>query len=536
MSCIYLIKEGEVNYFKNKRLSKTYKRKDYLGEEALFEGHRNTYDIVAKTDCIIFSISIDFFHNFFGKGKDFKDQLYFSSLKMAFLKSTNFNSLSPFLLNKIFNSFNFKTFKKNNVIYRKGTDISKKICVILEGSIIEKGTNKIQGEKNDILFEQKLSKENEYKINNDLFCDSNCLIAEANYEDIKNALGLKTTIKKKEYNISPSNKKSAIKLNPLKNDDDNINNNTINNSSFMDKNYSNKYIYTDSKKGQFSTINTSYFSPSIKNSKNHYRGSIQNLKNYSNNIYNFTSYIKSPKKLNNNSIKRYNVTNYIKSPKNLNNNSINRYNVTSYKSPKNINNNSINRYNISSYIKSSKDLNNNSFNKHNISSYIKSPKNLNNNSIKRYNVSSYIKSSKDLNNNSFNKHNASSYIKSFKDLNNYTNKKVSNFKKVHDLRRNFSDENLSYSNMTVDNNNNRKGIAMRTNFSLKKLNLSNLKKNNEYLNNLSEVKSDRNFANYAKNLKITNYIKNVKKPYGDVDKISIFKSLNDQKKEIVQKN
>ena len=113
---------------------------------------------------------------------------------------------------------------------------------------------------------------------------------------------------------------------------------------------------------------------------------------------------------------------------------------------------------------------------------------------------------------------------------------MSNFKKVHDLRRNFSDENLSYSNMTIDNNNNRKGIAMRTNFSLKKLNLSNLKKNNEYLNNLSEVKSDRNFANYAKNLKVTNYIKNVKKPYGDVDKISIFKSLNDQKKEIVQKN
>ena len=107
MCCLYLIKEGEVNYFKNKRLSKTYKRRDYFGEEALFEGHRNTYDIVAKTDCTIFSISIDFFHNVFGKGKDFKDQLYFSSLKIAFSKSSNFNSVNLFILNRIFNYFKF---------------------------------------------------------------------------------------------------------------------------------------------------------------------------------------------------------------------------------------------------------------------------------------------------------------------------------------------------------------------------------------------------------------------------------------------
>ena len=413
MSCLYLIKEGEVNYFKNKRLSKTYKRKDYFGEEALFEGHRNTYDIVAKTDCIIFSISIDFFHNLFGKGKDFKDQLYFSSLKMAFFKSTNFNSLSPFLLNKIFNSFNFKNFKKNNIIYRKGTDVSKKMCVILEGNIIEKGTNKIQGEKNDILFEQKLSKENEYKINNDLFCDSNCLIAEANYEDIKNTLEGNSNIKSNDYNSSQSNNRNVVKLNRLKNDDYlniNIHNN---NNSYKYKNYSNKNLYTDSKKVHFYKINNNYFSPSIKNNKNHYRVSVKDFNNYSN---------------------------------------------------------------------------------------------------KRNNVTSYIMSSKNLNN--------------------YNNNNMSNYKKVHDLRKNFSYKNL-YSKMTVDKNNNKKDISLRHNFSLKKLDFSNLK---NYQNNLSQTQSDRKIADYAKNLKFNNFIKNVQKPYGDIDKISLFKSLNDQKKEIVQNN
>jgi len=422
MSCLYLIKDGEVNYFKNKRASKTYKRKDYFGEEALFEGHRNAYDIVAKTDCALFSISIDFFHNHFGKGKDFKDQLYFTSLKIAFFKSTNFNSVNP-LLNKIFNSFNFRTFKKNNVIYRKGTDISKKMCIVLEGSIIEKGTNKIQGEKNDILFEHNLFKENEYKISNDLICDSNCLIAEINYEDIKNALGgnsnkynnSNSNIKKNEFNKTQSNYKTANKINRLKNDDElNISIHNNNNTRYKYKNFSNKNLYTNYK-NQFSKLNNSYFSPSIKNNKNHYIRSVKNLNNYTNSNYNLNSYIKNSK-----------------------------------------------------------------------------------------------------------------------DLNNYTNNNMSNFRKAHELRKNFSDKNL-YSTMSVDNKN-KKDISMRNHFSLKKLDFSKLSKNNEFQNKLSQTQSDRNVVNYAKNLKLNNYIKNIQKPFGDVDKISIFKSLNDQKKEIVQNN
>ena len=418
MSCLYLIKEGEVNYSKNNRLSKTYKRRDYFGEEALFEGHRNAYDIIAKTDCTIFSISINFFHNIFGKGKDFKDQLYFSSLKIAFFKSTNFNSVSPLLLNKIFNSFIFRIFKKNNVIYRKGTDVSKKMIIILEGSIVEKGTNKIQGEKNDILFEQKLFKESENKINNDLICDSNCLIAEANYEDIKNILGGNSNIKSNDYTNTQTNIKNKLRLNRVKNDDYmNINISNNNKTDYKYKNYSNKNLYTDFKKVQFSKINNSYFSPSIKNKRNQYRGNVKNLNNYSNNRYNSTYYIKSSK-----------------------------------------------------------------------------------------------------------------------EINNFNNSKVTNLKKAHELRKNLSDKNLFYSNMTADKNTNRKGIDLKHNFILKKLDFSNLKNNNEFQNNLSQTKSDRNIADNAKNLKFNNYIKNVQKPYGDIDRISIFKSLNDQKKEIVQNN
>ena len=419
MCCLYLIKEGEVNYFKNKRLSKTYKRRDYFGEEALFEGHRNTYDIVAKTDCTIFSISIDFFHNVFGKGKDFKDQLYFSSLKIAFSKSSNFNSVNLFILNRIFNYFNFKTFKKNNVVYRKGTDVSKKMCIILDGSIVEKGTNKIQGEKNDILFEQKLFKERENKISNDLICDSNCVIAEANYEDIQNEMGGSSNIKSYDYTNTQTNIKNASKLNRVKNDDYmNISISNNNKTAYKYKNYSNKNLYTDSKRGQFSKINNNYFSPNLKNNRNYYRGSVKDLNNYNNNI-----------------------------------------------------------------------------------------------------------------------HNATNYFKSSKNVNNITNNNVSNFKKIHELRKNLSDKNLFYSKMTADKNNNIKNIALRHNFSLKKLDFSNLKKNNNgYQNELSQAKSDRNVADYAKNLKFNNYIKNVQKPLGDIDKISIFKSLNDQKKEIVENN
>ena len=184
--CVYIIKEGEVNFFRNGNLVKTAKRSEYFGENELFEGHKRNFEIIAKTNCIIYTISNDFFQKQFD---DFDDQLYATLLKIAFSQSTNFKSIDSNVLNKAFRFFHFKNYRKNAVIYRKQLDISKKLCVILEGNILDKGTNKIIAEAYSILFEDNVVNENECLIKNDLVSDSNCIIAEANYGDVKNMLG-----------------------------------------------------------------------------------------------------------------------------------------------------------------------------------------------------------------------------------------------------------------------------------------------------------------------------------------------------------
>jgi len=186
-SCMYIIKKGEVNCVKNNKIIRTLVKGDNFGQKALLEGNRRTLDVVAKTDCILCSISVEFFKNQFGE--DFKDQLYFSFLGIAFKKSSSFNSINTNMLVKTFSYFSFKSFKKDEVIYEGGTDSRKKLCVILEGNIVDKKINKIEGKRYEVLFEDKLASGQEYIIKHDLLADPDCTIAEANFDEIKKALG-----------------------------------------------------------------------------------------------------------------------------------------------------------------------------------------------------------------------------------------------------------------------------------------------------------------------------------------------------------
>ena len=200
-TCIYIIKEGEVNFVKNGRIAKTSKKYEYFGENGLFEGNKKRdMDATAKTNCIIYTITYDYFQNLFDE--DFKEQLNFTLLRIAFSKSVHFRSINSDILNAIFKNFIFKTFRKNNVIFKKDLDLSKKMCVVLDGNIIEKGTNKIVGREYQILFEDNIAKENEFIIKNDLIAESNCIIAEANYQNIKTFLGDNNNIN----NINKSDK------------------------------------------------------------------------------------------------------------------------------------------------------------------------------------------------------------------------------------------------------------------------------------------------------------------------------------------
>ena len=185
LSSIYIIKDGEVHFIKKRAIYKKYKRKEFFGEEGFFDGYRNSTDIITKTNCIIYTISYEYFYGVFGKGKQFKDQLYYTLLKNIFSKSATLNMIGSHL-NENFDNFKFRTVKTYNIVYNKGTNLSKQLCVVLTGNIIEKGLTKFT--KNDILYEKELLKDRQIILQNDLSSDSYCVIAEANFEEVNNDL------------------------------------------------------------------------------------------------------------------------------------------------------------------------------------------------------------------------------------------------------------------------------------------------------------------------------------------------------------
>jgi len=67
--------------------------------------------------------------------------------------------------------------------------VTKKICLVLDGTLVDKIKNKVEGKRLTILFENELVSQNGYKIKNSLTSEPDCIIAEADYEKFKDVLG-----------------------------------------------------------------------------------------------------------------------------------------------------------------------------------------------------------------------------------------------------------------------------------------------------------------------------------------------------------
>ena len=102
-NCMYIIQSGEVNCVKNNKIIRTLKKGDNFGQKAILEENRRTLDIIAKTDCHLCSISIEFFKH--QLGDNYKEILYFGFLNLAFQNSKYFNIINTKMLETVFQFF-----------------------------------------------------------------------------------------------------------------------------------------------------------------------------------------------------------------------------------------------------------------------------------------------------------------------------------------------------------------------------------------------------------------------------------------------
>ena len=186
-SCMYIIKDGEVECIKDDKIIRTLKKGDNFGQKALLEGDIRSLDVKAKTDCKIYSISTEFFKNQFGD--NFREQLYFNFITTSFMISKAFSQINSKMISKTFKHFSFRSLKNNELVYPKGQKIEEKLCVVLEGNIVDKKINKIEAKRYEILYEKKLSEGSNDVFKNNLVAEPDCILAEIDFDTFKEILG-----------------------------------------------------------------------------------------------------------------------------------------------------------------------------------------------------------------------------------------------------------------------------------------------------------------------------------------------------------
>ena len=186
-NCMYIIKEGEVECIKGDKVIRILKKGDNFGQKAILEEGKRSLDVKARTDCKLYSISSDFFKNQFGE--NYKEYLYFSFVSTAFNLSKVFNTINPKMISKTFSDFSFRSLQRNEVIYPEGQKITQKLCVVLEGNIVDKKINKVEAKRYEILYENQLIEGSDNLIKHDLLAEPDCVLAEIDFEKFKEALG-----------------------------------------------------------------------------------------------------------------------------------------------------------------------------------------------------------------------------------------------------------------------------------------------------------------------------------------------------------
>ena len=186
-SSLYIIKDGEVECMKGETVIRILKKGDNFGQKALLEGDVRSLDVRAKTDCKIYSISAEFFKNQYGE--NFRQILYFNFITISFNNSKIFKKINSKIIAKSFQYFQFRSLKNNELVYPKGQKITDKLCVVLEGNIVDKKINKVEAKRYEILFEKKLSENSEDTLKNNLVAEPDCILAEIDFAKFKETVG-----------------------------------------------------------------------------------------------------------------------------------------------------------------------------------------------------------------------------------------------------------------------------------------------------------------------------------------------------------
>ena len=215
-NCIYIIKEGEVNCVKNDIIIRTLKEGENFGERSIFVNAKRSLDVIAKTNCICYSISFDTLENILGV--DYKKELLKQFIKFSFHTSNILNFIHPEFIDKTFKLFEMKVFKRDEIVINKGTYLSEKVVVILDGNVVhENNQSEIIAKRGEVLCEKNLFEKGNYETTENYIANPDCLACECDTDKFLETLKVESFIELKELSrqLEILKKSSFLKRLPL---------------------------------------------------------------------------------------------------------------------------------------------------------------------------------------------------------------------------------------------------------------------------------------------------------------------------------
>ena len=187
---IYIIKEGEVNCVKNGIVIRTLKKGENFGERSIFVNTKRSLDVIAKTNCVCYSISFDSLRYILGE--NYQKELLKQFIKFSFHISKILNFILPEFINKTFEIFEMKVFKKDDIVFNEGLHISEKVIVIIDGNVVkENNQNEIICKRGEILYENNLFEQGNLIIEENHIAYPDCLICQCDTEKFLEILNVK---------------------------------------------------------------------------------------------------------------------------------------------------------------------------------------------------------------------------------------------------------------------------------------------------------------------------------------------------------
>ena len=130
-----------MNCSENGNIIRTLYKGDYFGEKSILMELPRSMDVISKSYCICYSISVENLKNILGN--EFQNILLLNFIKAAVAKSKYLSNISNSLIEKLFHLFELKNYEKNRILFDKGYLKNSKLTIVIEGNIIKVNNLKI---------------------------------------------------------------------------------------------------------------------------------------------------------------------------------------------------------------------------------------------------------------------------------------------------------------------------------------------------------------------------------------------------------